>query len=279
MNGKNLSGISTKEFRARQQVLDVEKWLASERAGQDLCGTFPFCAYCVKTESDPCARAELREKMRQALDDLSEIAVTEEPAVTEAPNEGTEKAVESAEEEEMLEDSLALQTLKKEPPEGYESVLRYRRTFRSKLIQSGGAQDLYTELKNTFSGYAGIRSRVTQSGENFRVGGRKIAKIAIGGKTLCLYLALDPKAFEDSKYRFKDVSDKKTYSETPMKVRVTGSRSLKHAKELIGYLAEKFDLPNVGYISIDYRCPYKTDEELVRMGLIRLYTAFVKKKK
>ena len=63
MNGKDLTAISTKEFEARQQVLDVEKWLESERVGYDLCGSMDYCGNCVKAEAYPCARRVSR-KMR-----------------------------------------------------------------------------------------------------------------------------------------------------------------------------------------------------------------------
>ena len=47
MEGKDLTAIAGSDFLARQQMLDVEKWLSSERAGRDLCGTMAFCGYCV----------------------------------------------------------------------------------------------------------------------------------------------------------------------------------------------------------------------------------------
>ena len=40
-------------------VSDLEKWLDSEKAGVDRCGTYPHCAYCRKEEEYEytCARA------------------------------------------------------------------------------------------------------------------------------------------------------------------------------------------------------------------------------
>ena len=71
MEGKDLTAIAGSDFLARQQMLDVDKWLASERAGRDLCGTLSFCGFCVKGETNPCAKAEFRYKMREALDELA----------------------------------------------------------------------------------------------------------------------------------------------------------------------------------------------------------------
>ena len=63
----NLAGIPAEEFERLQHRLDIEKWLASEQAGRDLCGTMNWCKYCVKAEKDPCARAVMREKMDSAM--------------------------------------------------------------------------------------------------------------------------------------------------------------------------------------------------------------------
>ena len=68
----NLSAIPAEEFAARQQVLDIDKWLASERAGRDLCGTMSWCAHCVKAEVYPCAKAKFREEMEKALESFLE---------------------------------------------------------------------------------------------------------------------------------------------------------------------------------------------------------------
>ncbi len=50
---------SNKELQAR---LDVEKWVASEKAGKDLCGTYSHCAFCKMQEEYEytCARAVRR---------------------------------------------------------------------------------------------------------------------------------------------------------------------------------------------------------------------------
>lgn len=302
MQSKDLSGIAGGDFEERQQVLDVEKWLASERAGRDLCGTMPYCAFCFRGEIYPCAKAELRYKMRLALREMEEeAAAAETPAEEDAPTQETQEILcgECAEEiaGEMLADEsegktadpvrAAAEIMGDAPaspadislPEGYEAVTRYRRTFKAKLVQNERAQDYYTELKNAFTALSGVKSRLSQGGENFRIGRQKIAKVNFGGKTLTLYLALDPAEYEESKYRFSDVSEKKSYAQTPMKLRITSARALRHAKELIGDMAEKYSLSDVGCIYTDYHFPYRTDEQLIAKGLIKPYTAIVKKRK
>lgn len=98
------------------------------------------------------------------------------------------------------------------------------------------------------------------------------------GKTLSLYLALDPAPFENSKYRFEDVSDKKSYAATPMRLRITSERAVRHAKELFRMLAQKLEISEVGCMYTDFHYPYRTDEELIANGLIVPYRTIVKKR-
>lgn len=43
-----------------QAILDREKWMESEREMRDVCGEFPYCAQCDKTDAYPCAAAYRR---------------------------------------------------------------------------------------------------------------------------------------------------------------------------------------------------------------------------
>ena len=140
-------------------------------------------------------------------------------------------------------------------------------------------QDFYTDIKNAFSELTGVKTRLSRHCENFRYHAERIAKLNVGGKTLTLYLALDPSAYEDSKYRYEDVSDRKTYTETPMKIRITSKRMVKYCKELLADLAAKFSITISGCIPMDYHMKYQTDEALIKKGLIKPYEVLVKKKK
>lgn len=40
-----------------QEKLDIKKYLDSEKAKKDLCGTYAFCKYCNKSNKFPCASA------------------------------------------------------------------------------------------------------------------------------------------------------------------------------------------------------------------------------
>lgn len=41
----------------QQRAFDDVKWFDSIQAGEDKCGSYEFCAQCVKTMKYPCARA------------------------------------------------------------------------------------------------------------------------------------------------------------------------------------------------------------------------------
>ncbi len=259
--------FTEEDFERRQRELDVDKWIASEAAGYDLCGSFTFCARCERMEPQPCARAErrwLEEQEREIRAFEQAQAETEENP--DLPEEAAEEPPAA------LPDGA-------QPPAGYEYVTRYRRSFKSRLIQDEKMQDFYNDIKNAFSELAGVKARLSRHCENFRYHAERIAKLNVGGKTLTLYLALDPAQYEDSKYRFEDVSDRKTYLETPMKIRITSKRMVKYAKELLSDLAAKFSITVTGCIPMDYHMKYQTDEALIKKGLIKPYEVLVKKKK
>ena len=313
-----MEAFDEKALAARQHELDVDKWLASEAAGYDLCGSFTFCARCEKFEQHPCARAEARWLEEQAreeeafgeeqevteenpelltpeeAEEEAEDAADEEIAAAEAPaedeEEGSEEAsaaeeeTEEANEEEPAadapeEDVPAAPPAMAEVPAGYEFVTRYRRSFKSRLIQDEKMQDFYTDIKNAFAELTGVKARLSRHCENFRFHAGRIAKLNVGGKTLTLYLALDPQQYEDTKYRYEDVSDRKTYAETPMKVRITSKRMVKYARELLADLAQKYGITITGTIPMDYHYKYQSDEALIKKGLIKPYEVLVKKKK
>lgn len=323
-----MEAFDEKALAARQHELDVDKWLASEAAGYDLCGSFTFCARCEKFEQHPCARAEARWLEEQAREEEAfgeeqevteenpelltpeeaeeeavepeaaveedEAAENEEIAAAEAPaedeEEGSEEASAAEEEtEEANEDEPAADAPEEdvpaappamaEVPAGYEFVTRYRRSFKSRLIQDEKMQDFYTDIKNAFAELTGVKARLSRHCENFRFHAERIAKLNVGGKTLTLYLALDPQQYEDTKYRYEDVSDRKTYAETPMKVRITSKRMVKYARELLADLAQKYGITITGTIPMDYHYKYQSDEALIKKGLIKPYEVLVKKKK
>ncbi len=178
----------------------------------------------------------------------------------------------------------------KEEPEKYAEMLaqeaagevrlvnRYRRSFRSRMIQSqGNVQEYYSVIKNALLSYKGIKDRTSWDYESFNKGRVKVAKINAKTKTLYLYLAIDPATLQDTKYFFEDMSDKKKYAQVPVLMKIKGERKLKHALELIEKICtEQLELPAVkDFEAADYTVPYENTAALVDQGLIKQYTAAV----
>ena len=114
------------------------------------------------------------------------------------------------------------------------------KTFSEKL--EGADQTLanrYQQIAQMLGRIEKIKANRSKSKESYRKGRKTVAKLAIRGKTLNVYLALDPKEFEDTKYNYQDVSDKKSYATCPMRLKMTSDRQVKWAKELITILAEQ----------------------------------------
>jgi hypothetical protein len=94
--------------------------------------------------------------------------------------------------------------------------------------------------------------------------------MAIRGKTLSLYLALEPKQYAGTKYIFEDVSGVTKYVAVPMRVRVRSDRGVKWSKELIADLAKKSGLTKVKFAEVDYVPDYQTTEDLVEHGFVKV---------
>lgn len=157
-------------------------------------------------------------------------------------------------------------------PENRLVNVRYDKSFTAKLMQTSDENKAYyNELKNELTSYKKVHSRISWKQDTFRKGRVSYAKLAVRGKTLCLYLALDPSKYENSKYIVEDVSDVKKNEETPCLYRIKNARRLKYAKELIAEvfngITEKKEKEFVNYAA-DY--PFEEDEPLLERGLIKL---------
>ena len=147
-----------------------------------------------------------------------------------------------------------------------EIEIRYRRSFTSRLIQTEDTiKDYYSEIKNELLSYRGVKSRISWSKETFKRGRVPLARMDVKGKTLYLYLALDPARFADTKYI---VSTAK--GELPTLIKIKGERKKKHALELIALLMAELGLARIEREAEDYRLPYEETEALIERGLIKV---------
>ncbi|MBR1891438.1 MAG: hypothetical protein IJ811_02965 [Clostridia bacterium] len=185
----------------------------------------------------------------------------EEVAAYDATAEAQNEREEAEEDEEVVLDENGL-------------VIRYRKSFTAKLIQTQNPnQDYYTEIKNYLLSYKGVKSRVSWNYDSFNKGRKKLVKMVIRGKTLVMYLALDPKdeqTFSPTKYFQFDASEYAKYAETPFGIKVKSDRGVKHAKELIDLLMASLGLTKGESIAQDYHKPYESTEQLIAEGLIKV---------
>jgi hypothetical protein len=100
----------------------------------------------------------------------------------------------------------------------------------------------YDELKNYILSYQ-VKSRISNTGDMFRLHKEEFVKITIAGKSLKLYMALNPEDYKDSPIPVDDASDKKIYKQIPLVFKVKSDLSLKRAKKLVDDLMAKKSLP------------------------------------
>lgn len=226
---------------------------------------------------EPAPAEEIPEEPAPAEEPIEEPVPAEEPAEVPAPAEEPASDGEEAEEEDERGDE------EEEEEEVVGKVMfasanrlvevRYDKSFTARLIQTSDKnKDYYSELKNELLRYRRVKSRVSWKQESFRKGRELKAKMEIRGKTLCLYLALDPAKFQDSKYIVEDASDVKRNIDVPCKYRIKNDRRLRYAKELIAMVFEGTDAVYKEAELVNYAVefPYEETQPLIERELIKL---------
>lgn len=150
--------------------------------------------------------------------------------------------------------------------------LLYRRSFLAKIIQGSDINKrYYSILKNEFLSYKNTRSSMSITADTIYRKGERLAKFVVAGKTLKLYLALDPLSVEKNFFA-RDESDKKKYEKTPCCMRIKSSRGMFKAITLITRLmTEKAAVKNPKFVEVDYmsKYPYEDADHLIEKGLIK----------
>ncbi|MCQ2793495.1 MAG: hypothetical protein MJ221_03690 [Bacilli bacterium] len=110
-------------------------------------------------------------------------------------------------------------------------IIRIPFTERCKVMSPEMRRN-FNELKSDIMAY-GVHSRVSNSGDTFRLHTKTYVKITIAGNSLKLYFALDPKEYADSTLPIADAGHKGIYKEIPLVFKVKSDLSLRRAKQLI----------------------------------------------
>ena len=202
--------------------------------------------------------------------DLSGIEAQSRPEEAEPVAEAAEPVAEAAEPDEDNEEG---EDTKDTSADGegvdaaaHELEIRYRRSFMSRLIQAEPyVQDYYTQIKNLLLSYRGVKARESWSKENFKCGRSHIAKMDVKGKSLYLYLNIDPEALEDTNYKFTPAK-----GDCPVLIKIKSERKLQHATELISMLMADLELVRTEIEPVDYHLPYEDTDALIARGLIKL---------
>lgn len=166
----------------------------------------------------------------------------EPPAIEEPPQEPDEAIEEPSSEEPVEEEVAPIPTKRKVgeinpnlPP--HEKIVRI--PFPTRILSADKTmQSNYNELKSEFMSY-GVKSRVSNSGDTFRLHKVTFCKLTVAGKSLKLYLALDPSQYHDSTFPILDAGHKGVYKDIPLVFKVKSDLSLKRAKQLIAEVMEK----------------------------------------
>jgi hypothetical protein len=187
----------------------------------------------------------------------------------ERPVEEIQPIVAESEEVEVDEDAVVEEV----DETGTVIHVMYRKSFAAKIMTADAdLKNNFVEIANYMLNYKKVHQRDSFSCSTFNYGRTNLAKLSVRGKTLTMYLALDPKEYVDSKYFGVDVSDVKKYEDVPLKIKIKSDRGLKFAKELFDKVVEKFQLeavkePKDTVLLEDY--PRKTKEKLLEENLIK----------
>ena len=208
----------------------------------------------------PVAEAEIVEPVKAVVEPVKE----EEPAPV-AEAEIVEPVREVAKPAPII--------VRRAAPEGKVFVkVRYNRSYTAKLIQSDDTvKNYYTEIKNELMRYK-LSNRVSWRYETFRRGRKLLVKLALRGKSLYVYFALDPADYADTKYKIDDVSHVATNAGVPTLYKIKNDRRCRYAKQLIADVMAANELEAGAEQSENYAAqyPYEELEPLVERGLVKL---------
>ena len=259
----------TRIAQAVAETLDYDA--LAERVAALLAARLPVqeVAQEMTEEQEPVAEETPEAEEAKPIEEASEQTDEAETPESEADAEPSE----SEDDSELPEAEIAVAD-----GADAEKVTRYKRSFRAKIIESAGAvKESYFALKNALLSYAGVNSQINWSNDRFFMAGETVARISVRGKTLCLYLDLDPAAYPASVYHQRAVGDTKQYEKTPMMVKVRSATALKRALQLVAILMERLGTVSIERAPVDYaeEFAFRSQEELIQEGLIK--TSLVEK--
>ena len=172
-------------------------------------------------------------------------------------------------EEEVIEEFVQ-EAEEKEDVVEEKKIIRHNYSFESRLILSTQEQkDCYYSIAEFIKTYGVILNR-SWSRERVYTGRKTLASINYRGKTLCISFPLDPNDEKYRKYYFKNMSEVKTYKDTPALMKITSNRKVKYAIQLLEEIFIQEGLINKKHeVKIEKVKSY-SKKTLIKKGLIKL---------
>ncbi|MBO4594612.1 MAG: hypothetical protein J5697_02790 [Clostridia bacterium] len=242
-------------------------------------GIYAIIAMNKKAKAYAAAGGEEEVAAEEPAEAIAEEVAVEESAAEEVKEEEKEEPAAVAEEaaaEEAIAEEPAAEVAAAAAPAG-KTAMGYDRSFTGKLMQTKDeTKAYYSSIKNAILSYKGkgkkISDRISWKYETFNIGRNKVVKIKVKGKTLCVYLALDPKTYIGTKYKVQDVSKSKADGSTPLMYRINNARRAKYVLTLIAAAMENYAFAiNENAATQDYAkgLKYMNDAKLVKEGLAK----------
>ena len=149
---------------------------------------------------------------------------------------------------------------------------RYNKSFKAKLIQAKDeVREYYNQLKNYVLSYKKVKTSISWGQESVRYGKEKVCWLVLRGKSLYLYLPLNPDDYADTKYKVEWAKAKR-FEELPCMYKITNNRRVKYAFELIETVMQQYETEFVEREAADYAAeyPYEPTIELIKNKLIKV---------
>ena len=123
------------------------------------------------------------------------------------------------------------------------SVLKVPNTFKEMLAQSSeNLQSRYSIVVQALSKIENIRLIDGKMQQTYKSNSKSIAKIFFKGKMINVALALQPSDYDNTKYKFVDISNIRNYRKYPMCLKLTSERQALRVCELILDIAKNNSL-------------------------------------
>ena len=194
----------------------------------------------------------------EEFEDLSEFDIEEDevapaevaPAVEAEKTPVYEEMPTPEYEEEPAAEAYEEETYYPEPDgvtaQGVVGSIDIRPSFIERLMEMDESViEWHAQLQEHLTSYRKVKSRYSARCDSYRMGRDLLAKMAIGGKTLKLYLAVDPEdaALTDGKYHQRDLSETSAYQEVPFMLPIRSELAVRKACRVIDYMMENFNIP------------------------------------